>query len=266
MATFTFVRKELVEHGVAIVAMAFAVLLALAITLARHQNQEFSVSPLEVISFALKTFIPLAAFILGNRLIVRDYRSRAQLFTESLPVRRIVPVIVKYCMGAVVVMGLMLATLSVASMYAGVVDSITPAYFNLLALKTLSLALLFWSIAFALSLSGHLRLLLYVLLIGSIYYLLFTSSVDVTDFGPFALMLDGTLVYERTEVPTQALLETWALIAAFTLIGFPIALWHEGSMAEVLARPMARRDYVMIAFIVAGFITVFSIHKYLINP
>jgi len=154
-----------------------------------------------VLSFSLKTFIPLAAFVLGNRLIVRDYRSRAQLFTESLPVRRFVPVVVKYLLGAFVVVGLMLATLVVASRYAGAIDSITPSYFLLLALKTLSVALLFWSIAFAFSLSGHLRLLLYVLLIGLVYYLVTTSSVDITDFGPFALLLDGTLAYERTEVP-----------------------------------------------------------------
>jgi len=259
MPISTFVRKEIAEHGIAILGLVIAVLFALLVTLARYQNQEFSVSPLEVLSFSLKTFIPLAAFVLGNRLIVRDYRSRAQLFTESLPVRRVVPVIVKYLIGATIVVGLMLATLVIASRYASAIDSITPAYFALLALKTLSVALLFWSIAFAFSLSGHLRLLLYVLLIGLVYYLLSTSSVDVTDFGPFALLLDGTLAYERTEIPQRALLETWALSIGFTAVGFLIATWQEGSMAEVLSRPMARRDYLVIAFLVAGFITVMAI-------
>lgn len=259
MVTFAFLKKELVEHGLAITALVFAVICALFITLARHQNQEFSISPLEILSYSLYTFIPLSAFILGNRLIVRDYRSRAQLFTESLPTARFTPVFVKYVVGALVVTGLMLITLLMASRYASVVDSITPEYFGLLALKTLSLALLYWSIMFAISLSGHLRLLLYVLLIGCVYYLLTTSSVDVTNFGPFALLLDGTLVYERLEVPVTALRDTWLLIAAFTLIGFVIALWHEGSMAEVLSRPMARRDYLLIGFIVAAFATVLGI-------
>ncbi len=259
MVTLTFLRKELVEHGLAIAALVFAVVCALFITLARQQNQEFSISPLEILSYSLYTFIPLTAFILGNRLIVRDYRSRAQLFTESLPTRRFIPVLVKYLLGAFIVTGLMLITLLLASRYASVVDSITPEYFGLLALKTLSLALLYWSVMFAISLSGHLRLLLYVLLIGSVYYLLTTSSVDVTDFGPFALLMDGTLAYERVDIPYKALKETWALTAAFTLVGFLIALWHEGSMAEVLSRPMARRDYLMVGFIVAGFATVLSI-------
>ena len=259
MVTFAFIKKELVEHGLAIAALIFAVICALFITLARHQNQEFSISPLEILSYSLYTFIPLAAFILGNRLIVRDYRSRAQQFTESLPTARFVPVFVKYFVGAFVVTGLMLVTLLMASRYASVVDSITPEYFGLLALKTLSLALLYWSVMFAISLSGHLRLLLYVILIGCIYYLLTTSSIDVTNFGPFALLLDGTLVYERLEVPITALRDTWLLTAAFTLIGFIIALWQEGSMAEVLSRPMARRDYLLVGFILAAFATVLAI-------
>ncbi len=259
MVTLTFLKKELVEHGLAIAALVIAVMVALFITLARQQNQEFSISPLEILNFALFTFIPLAAFILGNRLIERDYRSKAQLFTESLPTRRFIPVFIKYLLGAFVVLGLMLVTLVMAARYASVVDSITPAYFGLLALKTLSVALLYWAIMFAISLSGHLRLLLYVLLLGTIYYLLTTRSVDVTDFGPFALLMDGTLAYERVQVPLKALQETWAMTAAFSAIGFLIALWHEGSMAEVLARPMARRDYLMIGFIVAAFLTVLGI-------
>ena len=259
MVTLAFIRKELAEHGLAIAALVFVVICALFITLAQHQNQEFSISPLEILSYSLYTFIPLSAFILGNRLVVRDYRSRAQLFTESLPTARFTPVFVKYLIGALVVTGLMLITLLMASRYASVVDSITPAYFGLLALKTLSLALLYWSVMFAISLSGHLRLLLYVILIGCVYYLLTTSSVDVTSFGPFALLLDGTLVYERLEIPVTALRDTWILIAAFTLIGFIIALWHEGSMAEVLSRPMARRDYLLVGFIVAAFSTVIAI-------
>jgi len=259
MVTFTFLKKELVEHGLAIAALTFAVICALFITLARYQKQEFSISPLEILSFSLYTFIPLSAFVLSNRLIVRDYRSRAQQYTESLPTRRIIPVLVKYLLGLFVVCGLMLATLFMAARYASVVDSITPDYFALLALKTLSVAALYWAVMFAISLSGHLRLLLYVMLIGSVYYLLTNSSVDVTDFGPFALLLDGTLAYERVDVPVRALQETWALTAAFTLIGFIIALWQEGSMAEVLSRPMARRDYILAGFIVAAFGTVLSI-------
>lgn len=259
MATITFLRKELAEHWLAITALILTVMYALFITLTRYQNQEFSISPLEILNFSLKTFIPLSAFVLSNLLIVRDYKSRAQQYTESLPSRRITPVLVKYLLGAFIVCGLMLVTLLLAARYASVVDSITPEYFALLALKTISVAALYWAVMFAISLSGHLRLLLYVLLIGSVYYLLTSSSIDVTDFGPFAILLDGTLAYERVDVPTQALLETWALTAAFTLIGFIIALWHEGSMAEVLARPMARRDYILAGFIVTAFSTVIAI-------
>jgi len=120
MKSLAFVRKELQEHGVALLALIFAVVCALLITLSRFRNEEFSVSPLEVLSYSLYTFIPLAAFILGNRLIVRDYSSRAQQFTESLPVRRSVPLIVKYFLGAVVVVGLMMTTLLIASRYASV--------------------------------------------------------------------------------------------------------------------------------------------------
>lgn len=259
MATGSFIKKEIAEHGVAIGALIIGVLLALFVALARQQNQEFSISPLDILSYALFTFIPLAAFILGNRLIVRDYQSKAYLFTESLPVGRFAPLFVKYCSGALVVVGLMLITLYMAASYASVIDSITPSYFALLALKTGSLALLYWAVVFAISLSGHLRLVLYVILFGAVYYLLASSSVDVSDFGPFALLLDGTLVYERVEIPQQALIETWALIAAFTVIGFFIALWHEGSMAEVMARPMARRDYLLASFLIAAFLTLLSL-------
>lgn len=259
MATGSFIKKEIAEHGVAVGALVIGVLLALFVTLARQQNQEFSISPLDILSYALFTFIPLAAFILGNRLIVRDYHSKAYLFTESLPVRRFTPVFIKYCAGAFVVVGLMLITLYMAASYASAIDSITPSYFALLALKTGSLALLYWAVVFAISLSGHLRLVLYVILFGAVYYLLASSSVDVSDFGPFALLLDGTLVYERVEIPKQALIETWALIGAFTVIGFFIALWHEGSMAEVIARPMARRDYLLASFLIAAFLTLLTL-------
>ncbi len=259
MVTLTFLRKELAEHWLAISALTIAVMYALFITLTRYQNQEFSISPLEILSFSLYTFIPLSAFVLSNLLIVRDYKSRAQQYTESLPTRRITPVLVKYLLGGFIVCGLMLITLLMASRYASVVDSITSEYFSLLALKTLSVAALYWAVMFTISLSGHLRLLLYVLLIGSIYYLLTSASIDITEFGPFALLMDGTLAYERVDVPVRALQETWALTLAFTLVGFIIALWQEGSMAEVLARPMARRDYIVAGFIVAAFLTVLSV-------
>ncbi|NLD38455.1 MAG: ABC transporter permease subunit [Desulfatiglans sp.] len=60
-------------------------------------------------------FIPLSAIVLGNRLVVKEYYSRTQLFIESLPISRVEMVLVKYFIGLTFLLFFAVFTLLISS-------------------------------------------------------------------------------------------------------------------------------------------------------
>ena len=66
MATFSLLGKEWREHWVAAVFLGFGSLAVVLLLLARSAAGPYSMSAMEIVRFALLSFIPLTALIVGN--------------------------------------------------------------------------------------------------------------------------------------------------------------------------------------------------------
>lgn len=251
-AVTSLLVKDAREHGVTAVVLAVATLATGLVSLGQNASAAFSMSPFEVVRFALLTYLPMAALIVGNRLIVREYLAGTRLFVEALPLGQGLPLMLKYLLGFGYLALLVLALVLIAAQAAGLADDVTRDYVVLMLGKSLAVVALYWSIVFCFSLCGHLRLMLYAALIGLVLLILRWPGIDASRFAPFALLDDQLFVFERDVVPWAALLGTLLLAFGFSVAGFGLARVGEGSVAERLARPMTRRDMVAFGVLLIG--------------
>ena len=254
MATISLLAKDLREHGLAALALLFGALLIILVALLQNQTAAYSMSPFEVVRFTLLTLFPLVAIMLGNRLFVREYMSGTRLFVEALPVGLLRPLILKYLLGLTFLLLLMVVVVGSSALVAGVADDATLQYAGLMFAKSAVIVLLYWSISFCFSMCGFLRIAMYLTLAATTLMLINTPSIDTSRVPPIDLMDRDFFVYERDIVPVRAMIGTVLISVLFSLGGFLVARLGEGSVAARLAKPMSRRDYVVLGVLVmAGF-------------
>ncbi len=258
MATLSLLFKDLREHGLAALALLFGSFVTVLVALLQNENSAYSLSPFEVVRFILLTLFPLLAVILGNRLLVREYLSGTRLFVEALPVGLMLPLVLKYLVGLSYLLFLTVVIVGSSALVAGVADDVTPFYAGLMFGKSAALVLLYWSISFCFSLCGFLRVAMYMTLSATVLMLINTSGIDASRVPPIDLLDRDLFVYERDIVPWRAIIGTVVIAAFFTAAGFLIARLGEGSVAARLAKPMSRRDYVVLGVLVMGGIGVWS--------
>jgi hypothetical protein len=252
MATTALIGKDVREHGAAAIGLLVASLALVALAIAQNREAAFSMSPFEVVRFALITFVPLIVLTVGNRLIVREYLSGTRLFVEALPVGSLRPLLIKYLLGALFLSLLALVLLASCVLGSSAADDVTPLWLGQLLLKTLVVMCLYWSIVFCFSLCGHLRIVLYLVTLGIVALVAWMPAIDATRFAPFRLLDRDLFVFERDLTPVVDMLWTLGLAAAFVVTGFVIARLGNGSVAERLARPMTRRDFVVLGVLVVA--------------
>ena len=162
MSTFALLGKDLREHGAAAGGLLAASVALTGLALVQNRAAAYSMSPFEVVRFALLTVLPLVTLVLGNRLVAREYLSRTRLFVEALPVGRLWPLALKWLLGFAFLALVAAAVLGLCALAANrVVDDPTPRWLGLLYAKSLVAVALYWSIAFCFGLCGHLRVMLY---------------------------------------------------------------------------------------------------------
>lgn len=238
--------------------LALGTLAMTLLMLAWNRQAPYSMSPFEIVRFALLSFLPLIALIAGNRLIVREYLSGTRQFVEALPMGRNLPLLLKYLTGLVYLSVLAIMMVLLASHQAGVGDDVTRDYLLLIMAKTLVMTSLYWSVVFCFSLCGHLRIALYLLSAALVALLAWYPGIDSDALAPFALMDDQLFVFERDLIPWREMRGTLLMAAVFTLAGFILSRIGEGSLVERLAKPMTRRDYVALGVLAASGLTVWS--------
>ena len=244
--------KDLREHGGALAGIVLASAALVLLALAQNRQAAYGISPFEVVRFALITFLPLICLVVGNRLVVREYLAGTRQFVEALPVGTLWPLLLKYLVGYAFVALLGAMVVGICALGATLADDPSPEYLGLLLARTLVVLLLYWGVVFCFSLCGHLRVMLYLVTLGVVLALSFLPGVDATRFAPFALLDREFFVFERDLVPWREMGWTAVLGAAFALAGFIVARLGNGSVAERLARPMSRRDYVLTGVLLAG--------------
>ncbi len=258
MAAFALLVKDFREHRVAALFLSAGCIGIVLLLLAQNRIAAYSMSSFEIVRFALISYLPLVALIVGNRLIVNEYLSGTRQFVEALPVGKNLPLVLKYLIG-LSYLGLMsIIMVLLAAQGAGFADDVTVHYLSLILGKTLVMVWLYWSIVFCFSLFGYLRVALY-LVSGAIFAAIaFSPGIDSDIFPPFALMDDQLFVFERDVIPWFEIAGTAALACVFTFVGFFLTRVGEGSVVERLAKPMARRDYVALGVLAMAGLAIWS--------
>lgn len=258
MGGYNFFMKDVREHGLSFFVLGLGFFLVLLVVFEQQRSGAFSMSGFEVVRFSLITVIPLVSFIVGNRLIVREYVGGTRRFVESLPINRFTPLLVKYFIGLVFIVALALLMVWFAAATASAAENITPRYLQLLLMKTGVIALLYWSVVFFVSFTGRIRLVIYVVMGLTLMYFVNMPNFDETRFAPLAIMERTLFVFERDVLPVQDLIETAVLALLFVIAGFSLALFNEGSIAEQLGKPISKRDMAAFALLGMGCLTVYT--------
>ncbi len=246
--------KEWKEHGLVVLMLFAATAVVTALYLADNAASPNAISTFEIVRTTMLSLLPLLAIVLGNRFIVREYQSGAWPFIEALPLRRFTQLSLKYLLGLSLLILFATLVLALAAGMASVADDPSPEYLRLLWLKSATIVFLYWSIAFSFSFSGHLRVVLYGIVVLFLLLIVQHPAIDASRFAPVALMDRDLFVFERDTFPLADVCWTLALGAALSLLGFMVARFAEGAVAARLSRPINRRDMVVIGVMVfAGF-------------
>lgn len=204
-------------------------------------------SSFEASRMLLFTFMPLACLVLANSVIAGEFRQKAQLFLEGLPLPRWRMIAVKYALGLGMVWLVTLAIGTGAWWHTKGSELLTHRFISLMAVKALSWGTFCWSVFFALGFLGRYRVFLsLVIVIGLL--MAESEGMQVSRFGPFDLM-NGRFAFERFVWPEKALWITGGIVACTTLLGFALGLIRDASVATMLAEKMSAREKVMIGII-----------------
>lgn len=241
-------RKELREHRWVLLAML--VLLALAQALALLGTERMG-SPMLAYRSIVVLVAPLMALVLANRLVVREYMGRTQLFLETLPVSRIQVLALKWLLGAALLLLALAACLGVVLFIAGAKVMLTPHYVALVAGRSAAFVWFCYALTFLVGLTGRYRYIIWGLLFVCAITADAAGQQAVANWAPFYLVQES-MIYERLVLPLRAVQLTCAIAAGLVAATFALALSAEGSLVVALSRRMSSREKsaVTISFLV----------------
>ncbi len=233
--------KELGQHALVGIGLAVCLAGAYALLLSAALLSGETVSLMEAHGGFL-LFITLAGLVLANRLVVAEYYGRTQLFVEALPVARWQMVAVKYLLGLALLILAAGSSLAATALAALSREPIDLRFLGLVGTRTGCYVFCAWSFFFAMGLLGRFRTAIYIAFLLALTLVDQMTAFEIQRFGPLAVLDSSTLPFERETLPARAVAETVALGAVWTALAFALALIHEGSVAEALARRMSLRE------------------------
>lgn len=256
--SLALLRKEAREHGAVVVATVVIGALGLYALLAVAEQ---SGGRFVGVARFLLVMGPLVAFVLANRLLVREYSGRTQLFLETLPIGRFRTFATKWLLGCGFV--LLMATVAWAAtlQFARRTEVISTAD----ALAVLASAAAFcatvWCFAALAGMLGRYRYIVWGAVIAAVMIAMGIAGVPF--FGLPVIRLLGEDVQMATAWPETAAFGHALAIAVPCIAGAAaLALVGQGAMASTLAQRMTARERV---FALVAFIAVATI-AYTLEP
>jgi len=251
--SFPLLRKEAREHGPVLAATAVLGALALYAMLGVAEN---SGGRFVGLTRFLLTIGPLVAFVLANRLLVREYTGRTQFFLETLPIGRVRVFATKWLLGC----ALMLLTASVAWRVALGYVRRTEVLSTSDAIGVLECAAVFsmtiWSFAALAGMLGRYRYLAWAAVIIGALLAMNVAGIPLFDLPVIRLLGQG--VQMATALPeTSAFVEAYVIAALCAAGAAALALVGSGAMASTLAQRMTAREraFALVALIAVGTIS-----------
>jgi hypothetical protein len=248
-------RKELREHRWVLLAM----LLVLAICqVATLMGAGMMGSPMAAYQKLVAFIAPLMALLLTNRLVVREYMGRTQLYLETLPVNRAQVIALKWLLGAALLLLAMAACFGVTLLAARGQVLLTPHYLALVAIRSASFIFLSYALVFAIGLTGRYRYVIWGVLIGCVIMADAAGQVATAQWPPFYLVQES-MVYERLQLPLRAVLITCGAAVALVAATFALALSAQGSLVVALSRRMTPREKSGVTIGILVLVMTFSV-------
>lgn len=250
------IRKELFQHGRALLFLFLAILVALVILLQIFQRSPSALSVLEIARSYMISLMPLVALVVGHKLVASEYMSGTINFIGALPVSARTVIAGKYVVGLVYLQFISLVVLSLVLQLGLSTENIDLRFVSILLIRCGATVLVIWSLVFALSFFGSLKIPLYCLLFVVVLLLYLHTSFDVENRGPLGLMSSRLFAFETREFPWQQIVESLVLALVFTAIGFSMALLDHGRAALALAHGMGRSETVAVVVVLLFLMTL----------
>lgn len=265
MATLrALLRKETREHGAAVFILVACLSTLLWLSIRGIQIQENQTSTLDFIPIYLLSYTVVAAMILSQRLVVREYQAHTQRFLETLPLQRWQVIGLKYVLGLLVLVGIGLLAVGAGVNSASRNELVDGVFTSILVVKTLVYLFCLWGGCYLIGFTGRFRQPIFF---GSFLLLAGTAGVTdirIMDLPPLALVDPSVMPYERTEFPWGSLLASLLLGCVLSWGAFALATWREGQMVSRLSGRLTQREKavactLILAYVVA--VTVIDLKK-----
>ncbi len=249
--------KELGQHAVVGIGLTVCLAGAFVLLLSAALLSAETVS-LMAAHAGFLVFVTLGGLVLANRLVVAEYYGRTQLFVEALPIARWQMVAVKYLLGLTFLMLVAGGSLAATALAALSREAIDLHFLGIVGARTGCYVFFIWSFFFAMGIHGRARTAIYIAILLALTVVDQMTEFELQGFGPVAVLDNNTLPFEREVLPVRAVAETTALGVFWTALAFALALIHEGSVAEALARRMSLREKSVIGGLFVALMLAFA--------
>jgi len=248
-------RKEWREHWRFVLVLHLIGSVIFGLVWVTAQN---AVSPLQAWRSQIVSFGTLAAIVLPNRLVMREYGLGTQLFLEVLPIGRGTVLLTKWLAGWCALMLFFVPAFCIA-LYA-VRDQVflRADLAGLVALRSAVYLLFVYTGAFAIALTLRFRFVVWGLLFLLVATLSDRVQRPMTEWPPF-LVAGEAMPLLGAPPPWHEIAITAALALGMMGVCLALAVSARGALAVVLARRMSSRARTLMAFafgIVGGLSTL----------
>lgn len=257
------VLKELKEHGWVLLALLALFSIGLGVQLSRADDEGGRF-------VALRSFVliwgTLAALVAGNRLIVREYTGKTQLFLEALPIGRARVVWTKWLVGLWWVSGVTTAAWGATWWWMSRTTSLDAAAALFALVPSLLWMTLLWSLCFAAGLLGRYRLLFWIVLGLLAFGLDQVGQVQLSELPPIGLVSERLAVAGAWPRPEDVAAALVGLVVA-AAAGVVLAIAGEGAIVTTLSGRMTSRERLAaVSTMLVGFLLFTALAKERARP
>lgn len=251
--SFALARKELREHGI-VLAAAYLFGLLLLFGMLYQGAEMLGGRFVGLMRFSL-LFSLLLALVLANRLFVREYAGRTQLYLETLPIGRWRVFATKWLLGAVLVLLPALVSCWIAWRFVvrSEVLDFADARGPLLAIVCFWLTV--WSFAALGGMLGRYRYIVWLAIFGLLYLAVSVAGIPPFDL-PILRLLAVDVQMARGTPEAAAFIHAGIAVVILTGAAAALALFGSGGLASTLARRMTARERVFVLVTLLALMTV----------
>ncbi|MFC5547748.1 ABC transporter permease [Massilia aerilata] len=217
-----------------------------------------AVSPLQAWRSQVVMFGTLAAVVLPNRLVMREYGLGTQLFLETLPIGRGRVLLTKWLAGWGALMLFFVPAFCIALYVVRDQVYLRAGLVGLVALRSIVYLLFVYAGAFAIALTLRFRFVVWGLLLLLVATLSERVQQPMAEWPPF-LVAGDAMALLGAPPPWRELAITAGLALGLMGVSIMLAVSARGALAVVLARRMSSRARTLMAFafgLVAGLSTL----------